>query len=107
MVAKYGMSDRLGAVSYETGGEVFIGRDYERQSPTLSGSRGDRRRGSQPDGTGLRPATAILKADSHRLLAVAEFLLEHETMAREQFEALMAQDCAQIALEGSDKAERL
>ena len=104
MVAKYGMSDRLGAVSYETGGEVFIGRDYEKTksySERVAGEIDDEVHSLMEQA--YARCTAILKADSHRLLAVAEFLLEHETMAREQFEALMAQDCAQIALKGLTK----
>ncbi len=101
MVAKYGMSDRLGAVSYETGGEVFIGRDYEKTksySERVAGEIDDEVHSLMEQA--YARCTAILKADSHRLLAVAEFLLEHETMARDQFEALMAKDCAQIVLKG-------
>ena len=33
MVAKYGMSDSIGPVSYAGGQEVFIGRDYEKTKP--------------------------------------------------------------------------
>ena len=33
--------------------------------------------------------TEILKAEAVKLLAVADFLLEHDTMSRAQFEALM------------------
>ena len=29
MVARYGMCEKLGTVSYTSGGEVFIGRDYQ------------------------------------------------------------------------------
>ena len=29
MVARYGMCEKLGTVSYLDGGEVFIGRDYQ------------------------------------------------------------------------------
>jgi cell division protease FtsH len=29
MVARYGMCEKLGAVSYLDDGEVFIGRDYQ------------------------------------------------------------------------------
>ena len=31
MVARYGMSGRLGAVSFADGNEIFVGRDYEKQ----------------------------------------------------------------------------
>ena len=44
MVAKYGMSDALGPVSYASGGEVFIGRDYEKTksySEKIAGSIDD------------------------------------------------------------------
>ena len=30
MIAKYGMSERIGAGSYDNGDEIFVGRDYER-----------------------------------------------------------------------------
>ena len=44
MVAKYGMSDALGPVSYASGGEVFIGRDYAKTksySEKIAGSIDD------------------------------------------------------------------
>ena len=30
MIARYGMDEALGTISYTTGDEVFIGRDYEK-----------------------------------------------------------------------------
>ena len=33
MVAEWGMSDELGLISFGDGGEVFIGRDYQKQVP--------------------------------------------------------------------------
>ena len=90
MVAKYGMSDALGPVSYASGGEVFIGRDYEKTksySEKIAGSIDDEVE------TVMRRAYAecerIITEHGAQLDQVAAYLLEHENMTRAQFEAVM------------------
>ena len=90
MVCKYGMSDVLGPVSYEAGGEVFLGRDYEKTksySESFAGAIDEEVR------TLLTQAYArcrtILEENSDRLQAVADYLLENENMDAEAFTAVM------------------
>ena len=94
MVAKYGMSDAVGPVSYASGQEVFIGRDYEKTKPYSESTAGQIDAQVQ---TIMREAYSrceqILKDHSERLDKIAGFLLENENMNRVQFEAVM-QDAA-------------
>ena len=90
MVAKYGMSDALGPVSYASGGEVFIGRDYEQTksySEKIAGSIDDEVeviiRKAYTD------CEKILTDNGDKLDTVAAYLVEHENMTRAQFEAVM------------------
>ena len=90
MVARYGMSERIGAVSFDNGSEVFIGRDYERTKPYSEQTGGEiddeiRREIDEA----YRRCTEILSANRDKLTQIAEFLLVHETMSRGQFEACM------------------
>jgi len=90
MVTVYGMSKKLGPVAYDDGGEIFVGRNYER---TVSYS--DRTAGTIDD----EIKATIEKAYAHcvqlltdhadKLLEVADYLLKHERMSREQFAACM------------------
>ena len=90
MVARYGMCERLGTVSYLDGGEVFIGRDYQ-----TTKSYSEKYAASIDDEVKLlidkayRHCEEILKADGEKLNEVVSFLLEHETMSGKQFEACM------------------
>ena len=87
MVAVYGMSETLGTVSFDSGhDEVFIGR-------TMGHSRGyseavaaqiDQEVKSMMDGAYHR-CQDILEAHRTQLDAVAQYLLEHETMERDAF----------------------
>ncbi len=87
MVTVYGMSERLGTVSFDSGhDEVFIGR-------TMGHSRGyseavaaqiDEEVRALVDGAYSR-CQEILTAQRDKLDAVAHYLLEHETMEREAF----------------------
>ncbi len=91
MVARYGMSDRLGAVSYSSDGEVFIGRDYEKTksySERVAGDIDDEVRAIID--AAYKKCTDILDANRDRIEQIAEFLLAHNTMSRPQFEAAMA-----------------
>ena len=90
MVAKYGMSKRIGTVSYEREGEIFVGRDYEKTKSYSERVAGeiDEETKSVVDQAYTR-CESILEANREKLREVADFLLEHKTMNRVQFEACM------------------
>ena len=90
MIAKYGMSDAIGAVSYDNGDEIFVGRDYERTKSYSEQTAGaiDAEMKKVVDAAYAR-CEQILQENAEKLQAVAEFLLAHETMSRKQFEACM------------------
>ena len=87
MVASYGMSDKMGTVAFDSGhDEVFIGR-------TMGQSRGySEAVAAQIDeevkavvGAAYQRCEDILGSHRKQLDAVANYLLEHETMEREAF----------------------
>ncbi len=90
MVARYGMCEKLGTISYTSDGEVFIGRDFEKTK-----SYSEKVAASIDDEVKLlmdkayAHCTELLKAKKTELLAVADYLLEHETMSGEQFRQCM------------------
>ncbi len=90
MVAKYGMSDSIGPVSYAGGQEVFIGRDYEKTKPYSEQTAGQIDAQVQKI---IREAyqrcEQILRDHAERLDKIAGFLMENENMSRAQFEAVM------------------
>ena len=90
MVAKYGMSDSIGPVSYAGGQEVFIGRDYEKTKPYSEQTAGQIDAQVQKI---MREAyqrcEQILRDHAERLDKIAGFLMENENMSRTQFEAVM------------------
>ena len=90
MVARYGMCERLGTVSYLAGGEVFIGRDYQ---TTKSYSESVASTIDEEVKILIDKAYAhckqILEENSGKLQEVVDFLLERESMTGEQFEACM------------------
>ena len=90
MVARYGMCEKLGTVSYTGGDELFIGRDYhstkgysEKVAATIDDEVKlliDR---------AYEHCSEILKRDREKLQQVVDFLMEHETMSGSQFVACM------------------
>ena len=91
MVASYGMSEKVGTVSFESGhDEVFIGR-------TMSQGRSySEAVAAQIDeevkalvGAAYARCEGILRERREKLDAVARYLLEHETMEREDFLAVV------------------
>ncbi|MBR3949895.1 MAG: ATP-dependent zinc metalloprotease FtsH [Oscillospiraceae bacterium] len=90
MVARYGMCEKLGTVSYLDGGEVFIGRDYQ-----TTKSYSEKYAGTIDDEVKALIDKAydhcrrLLSENSEKLNAVVEYLLEKESMTGEQFEAIM------------------
>ena len=90
MVARYGMCEKLGTVSYLDGGEVFIGRDYQTTksySEKVAGTIDDEVRALIDKA--YDHCKQILTDNSDKLHKVVDFLLERETMTGEQFEAVM------------------
>ena len=90
MVARFGMCENLGTVSYLDEGEVFIGRDYQ-----TTKSYSEKVAATIDDEVKLLIDQAyakcgqILKENEQKLRAVADFLVENESMTGAQFEACM------------------
>ena len=90
MVARYGMCEKLGTVSYLDGGEVFIGRDYQTTksySEKVAGTIDDEVKALID--RAYDHCKKILTDNADKLNAVVEFLLDKESMTGEQFEAIM------------------
>ncbi len=86
MVTKYGMSDEIGPVCYDEGGEVFIGRDFghaknysEKVAADIDGEV-KRILGEQ-----YKKSEQLLKDHSKELEKVANKLLEKETIDSDEF----------------------
>ena len=91
MVARYGMCENLGTVSYTSGGEVFIGRDYEKTksySEKVAGTIDDEVKALID--RAYQHCEEILRRDADKLNQITEFLLEYETMSGTQFADCMA-----------------
>ena len=90
MVARYGMSEKLGTVSYLDDGEVFIGRDYQTTksySEEVAGTI-DREVKALVD-RAYAHCKKILTEDSEKLNALADYLLQNESITGAQFANLM------------------
>ena len=90
MVTKYGMSEALGLVNYDSDqDEVFIGRDLahtKSHSEQVAGTIDAEIKRIVDDC--YQKAKAIILENKHILDACAELLLEKEKISREEFEAL-------------------
>ena len=90
MVTKYGMSDKLGPLVLDTGNdEVFIGRSmgHTHTYSEAVAAGVDQEVRSLLD-KAMADCTRRLELHRHELGMVANYLLEHETMSAEQFEAV-------------------
>lgn len=90
MVARYGMCEKLGTVSYLDDGEVFIGRDYQTTksySEKVAGIIDDEVK-SLID-KAYDDCKRILTENGEKLQMVADYLLANETITGAQFEDLM------------------
>ena len=92
MVGTYGMSKRLGHVAFNAGSdEVFIGKSMGHTRPyseKIAAEMDDEIQQILSDA--YDRCTEILKRQRTELQAVADFLLEHETMTAEEFETVFA-----------------
>ncbi len=93
MVASYGMSEKIGTVSFDSGhDEVFIGR-------TMSQGRSYSEAVAAQIDSEVRALVSaaydrcedILRRQRDKLEAVAQYLLEHETMERDAFLAVFGE----------------
>ena len=86
MVAKYGMSDEVGPVCYDSEEEVFLGRDYGHSKAysetvaTLIDKEVEKLIKDQ-----YKKAKDLLSENAERLKNVAEALLEHEVLDETEF----------------------
>ena len=91
MVTAYGMSERLGSVSFDSGSdEVFIGRSMA-QAKTYSeevAAQIDQEVKAIIDAA-YRRCQEVLSAHREQMEAAAAYLLEHETMSGEDFAGVM------------------
>ena len=94
MVMRYGMSEKLGNVVYDSGGsEVFIGRSMAQTksySETVAAEI-DTEVKALVDAAYAK-AEQILREKREKLEAVAQYLLEHETMEAEDFLRVMEEN---------------
>ena len=90
MVARYGMCEKLGTVSYLSGGEVFIGRDYQQTKSYSEAVAGtiDEEVKALID-RAYRHCEQLLQEHAGELNRVVEYLLVNETMTGKQFTACM------------------
>jgi len=89
MIVKYGMSDKMGPVSYFGGGEVFIGRDFANSKTYSEETAAEIDNEIREVMTAqYNEALRLLKGHDDMLEAVAGALLEHETIDKELFEEL-------------------
>jgi len=112
MVTRYGMSDKLGTVLYDSEhsrDEVFLGRDFS------SGANYSEQTAAAIDeeirsiiASCYADAKAILEEHIDKLHFVAQYLLEHESMDGDQFAAAMKDGATVEELEAiaAEKAEK-
>ena len=113
MVTQYGMSDKLGTVLYGSGrSEVFLGLDYGSSKDYSDATAATIDAEIQRIiGECYEDAKKILSEHVDKLHFVAQYLLKHESMDGDQFEAAMKEgateeDLDAIAAEKAEKSRR-
>lgn len=108
MVTKYGMSDKLGLINYESNDqeEIFLGRDlgHSREYSEEVAAAIDAEVKRIVDEC-YKEARAILEANIDILHKCANLLLEKERISRPEFEALFVDEQADSAAENAQSAE--
>ena len=92
MVTRYGMSERLGPISYDSSGHsIFIGRDFGQTKSYSEETAGmiDEEVKKIFDEASDR-CEQILTEHGDQLRAIAEYLLAHETMEKDVFDYFFA-----------------
>ncbi len=91
MITKYGMSPKLGPITYgSSDGEVFLGKEFGHNKTYSEETAAQIDKEVKEYITdGYAKTEAILKEHTEELHRVAQFLFEHEKMSGEQFTAAM------------------
>ena len=90
MVARYGMSKKLGTISYLTDDEVFIGGSYGKTksySEQVAGTIDEEVKAVIDNA--YAKTLELLNTHRDKLDAVTEYLLKHENMTGDEFRAVM------------------
>ena len=90
MVARYGMCEKLGTVSYTGGGEVFIGRDYQSTksySEKVAGTIDEEVKALID--RAYSHCSQILSDNKEKMEQLTAYLLEKESISGDQFRSLM------------------
>ena len=98
MVTKYGMSDKLGPICYNSNEEVFLGRDFA-QSKNISDATAamiDAEVKAIVDGAYER-CTRMISDNMAMLDKIAAALMQYETIGEKQFAALFEQEDADLS----------
>lgn len=92
MVAKYGMSESIGNLVFDDGGEVFIGKDYghTRNYSEETAAAIDREVKLIIDNA-YDKVKSVLKDNINKLNSISRILLEKERIEGEEFERLMSE----------------
>ena len=91
MITKYGMSEKLGPITYgSSDGEVFLGKEFGHNKTYSEETAAEIDAEVKKYITaGYAKTEEILKEHTMELHNVAKFLFEHEKMSGEQFECIM------------------
>ncbi|MBQ8228968.1 MAG: ATP-dependent zinc metalloprotease FtsH [Clostridia bacterium] len=90
MVAKYGMSEKLGPISYSSSGEVFLGRDYghsKNYSESTANAIDEEVKSIITNA--YKRTEDILNAQMPKLDELADYLMKFEKIDGEKFKQLM------------------
>jgi len=106
MVAEWGMSEELGLISFGEGGQIFVGRDYQRQVPysqelAFKIDEETKRIINEAHEVALN----ILKDKKDVLKKVEKILLDKDTIYKEEFEMLFNGASVEEVEEAIDKKE--
>ena len=91
MVTKYGMSEKLGTIAYgDDGDEVFVGMSYGKTRSYSERTAGEiDEEVKRLVDEAYAKCREVLTAHDDKLEAVSKYLLAHDNMSRNQFEACM------------------
>ncbi|MDO4800314.1 MAG: zinc metalloprotease, partial [Bacillota bacterium] len=108
MVTKYAMSDNLGAMSYDDGEEVFIGRDFgaQREYSDNVAATIDHEIRLIVDAA-YDKANRLLEANLDKLHVVAQALLKYETINGEEFNIVFEQGMDALDLHVEEQKKKI